>query len=69
MRRNASASEVLRAAITLDGRSPTGIAKVAGVDHAAMSRFLSRKRGMTLKSFDRVAAALELELVPRRRVA
>lgn len=63
------ASEILRAAITISGRSPSRIAKDAGVDHAAMSRFLNRKRGLNLRSFERVAAALDLELAPRRRIA
>jgi len=68
MQRNV-ASDVLRAAITISGKAPSRIAKDAGVDHAAMSRFINRKRGLTLRSFDRVAAVLDLELVQRRRSA
>jgi len=68
MQRNA-ASDVLRAAITMSGKAPSRIAKDAGVDHAAMSRFINRKRGLTLTTFDRVASVLDLELVQRRRSA
>ena len=67
--RRIAPSEVLRAAITDNEKAPHRIAKDAGVDHAAVYRFLRGQRGLNLSSFDRVAAALGLELVPRRRSA
>ena len=61
-----TASETLRAAIVLDDRPVHRIARTANVPPSILSRFMSRERGMTIRSFDRVAAAVGLELRPRR---
>jgi hypothetical protein len=59
-------SESLRAAIVLDERPVHRIAKTANVPPTVLSRFMRRERGMNTRSFDRVAAAVGLELRPRR---
>lgn len=62
-------TDALRAAIILDGRPVQRIAREANVPATIITRFMNRDRGMTTRSFDRVAAAMGLELVPRRRRA
>jgi transcriptional regulator with XRE-family HTH domain len=67
-----SFSSQLRAAIRARRETPYAIAQAAGVDAAALGRFLSGERGLTTPSVDRLFAALGLRLVdgPRRsRVA
>jgi hypothetical protein len=61
-------SDTLRAAIILDERPAHRIAKTANVPPTVLSRFMRRERGMTIRSFDRVAAAVGLELRRRRIV-
>jgi hypothetical protein len=68
MRRTAT-SELLKAAIRVDGRSLNRIARDAGMNTAILSRFVSGQRGMNASSFDRLVAALGYELRPRRRAA
>ena len=60
-----TASETLRAAVILDARPVHRIARTANVPPSILSRFMARERGMTIRSFDRVAAAVGLELRPR----
>jgi|694.fasta_scaffold58269_7 hypothetical protein len=59
-------SDTLRAAVTLDARPVHRIARTANVPPTVLSRFMRGERGMTTRSFDRVAAAVGLELRPRR---
>ncbi len=59
-------SDTLRAAIVLDARPVHRIARTANVPPSILSRFVRGERGMTTRSFDRVAAAVGLELRPRR---
>jgi plasmid maintenance system antidote protein VapI len=64
--RRKTPSEVLKVAIKIDGRPVHRIAKDAGVDHAAVSRFVNGKRGITLLTFDKLASAVNLQVIHRR---
>ena len=61
-------SDILRAAVVLDKRPAHRIARDACVPASVVSRFMAKDRGMTLRSFDRIAAEVGLELRPRRAV-
>lgn len=69
MKRSVTPSETLRAALVLDGRPVRRIALEARVPSTILTRFLKSERGMSIRSLDRVAAVVGLELVPRRRSA
>jgi transcriptional regulator with XRE-family HTH domain len=60
-------SREIRQAIADDGRTPYALAKAAGVDEAAIRRFLTRERSLSLESADRLASALGLTLVRKLR--
>jgi transcriptional regulator with XRE-family HTH domain len=64
----AAASDQLRMVIAARRLTPTAVAKAADVAPSMITRFLNGQRGLTLDTFDRVAAALGLRLVegPRR---
>ena len=59
-------TEGIRRAIEESGLSRYAIAKASGVSEAALSRFMSGKRGLTTATLDRLADVLELEVVARR---
>lgn len=59
-------SEQVRKAIEKSGLSHYEVCKRAGVDQAAMSRFMAGKRGLSLSTVDRLAEALDLELKKRK---
>jgi transcriptional regulator with XRE-family HTH domain len=59
----AKPSEALKAAILDAGLSQNALARMSGVDVAAVSRFLSGKVGLTLNSLDQLAPVLGLALV------
>ena len=65
MRRTAP-SDLLKAAIELDGRSLNRIAREAGVNVSLLSRFTAGRRGISATTLDRLAAVLDLELRPRK---
>lgn len=65
MRRNAP-SDLLKAAIKIDGRSLNRLAQEAGVNVSLLSRFTTGRRGISATTLDRLAAVLDLELRPRR---
>lgn len=69
MQRNSTPTEILKAAIAIDGRPVTRIAKDAGVDHAILSRFVRGERGINLSTFDRVCGVMDLGLQRRRKSA
>ncbi|HUW80209.1 MAG TPA: helix-turn-helix transcriptional regulator, partial [Acidocella sp.] len=55
-------SKQLRRAIVVSGLSCYRIAQLSGVSEAALSRFMSRQRGLALASVDRLADVLGLQL-------
>ena len=57
----------IRQAIAEDGRNLNALAVDAGVDQAAVRRFMSRERSLSLESADRLAVALGLSLVRKSR--
>lgn len=60
-------SEQLRRMMVESGLSQYEIARRSGVDKAALSRFTHGQSGLTTGTLDRLAEALGLELVARRR--
>ena len=65
MRKRLNLSDQVRSAIRCCGRSQYRIAKEAGVDRGALSRFLTGERGLTSESLDRLTDYLGLALCPR----
>jgi hypothetical protein len=61
-------SDVLRKAIQESGRPLRQVAEEAGVDAAAVIRFVNGTRTLRLPSVDRLANVLSLQLVGRRPV-
>ena len=51
-------SEILKAAIILDARTQAAIARDSHISKAILSRFMAGKRGLSTRSFDRVAASM-----------
>lgn len=62
-------SEAMRAAILEDGRPLRQIAREAELPSSSIIRFVNRKRCLSSRSLDRVAAVIGVELRPVRRVA
>ncbi len=60
-------SDSLRAAILTDGRPLRRIARSASLPASSITRFIRRERGLSSRSFDRVAAAVNWELRPASR--
>ncbi|QEG35120.1 helix-turn-helix domain-containing protein [Bythopirellula goksoeyrii] len=60
-------SEQLKAAVLRADCSCYAIHQATGVDEAALSRFLSGERGLSLATVDKLADFLNLELVERKR--
>ena len=65
MKRHPTVSDRLRAAIAAAPVTRYRIAQETGVSQSILSRFASGERGLDLTSVDRLAAYLELDLVPR----
>jgi hypothetical protein len=57
----------IRQSIADDGRSLYAIAGAAGIDEAALRRFVSRERSLSLASTDGLATALGLKLVRKSK--
>jgi len=55
-------STTLRAAVILDGRPIVAIARDARLPHSVISRFVRGERGLTMRSFDRLATVVRLEM-------
>lgn len=68
-KRAASISDQLRHAIESAGVTRYRIAKEVGVSEAALSRFMSGERGLTLSTLDGLAAYLGLTLSKRDSAA
>ena len=63
-------TDQIRRAIAACGVSRYRLWKETGIDQAVLSRFMAGKAGMTLKSLDVLAAALNLRIVvgkPKRK--
>ncbi len=60
-------TEQLQRAIAESGRTRYRIAQESGVSEAALSRFMSGKRGLSTLSIDALAEVLGLELVARTK--
>lgn len=60
-------SDSLRAAIVRDGRPLRQIAAKADVPASSICRFLHRERGLSGRTFDRVAGVVDFELLPAVR--
>ncbi len=58
----AAPSEVLRAEIARRGLTAYAVGKRSGVDVSILQRFLTGERLLSLKSFDKVCAALGMGL-------
>lgn len=59
-------SEQLRRAIEASPMSRYQLAKETGVSQSVLSLFCNKKRGLSLRAIDALAAALDLELKPRK---
>ncbi len=60
-------SAELRRAIRDSGQSLCQISAACGVDDGALSRFMRKRRGLTLRSVDALCRHLGLELRPSER--
>ena len=66
-RRHIDLEESLRQAVRDSGLTRYAVAKGAGVDVAALLRFVSGQRTLTLPSAAKLAAFLRLELRPEKQ--
>jgi hypothetical protein len=66
MRSERTPSAILKAAIILDERTQAAIARDSNISKAILSRFMSGRRGLSTRSFDRVAVSMGYVL---RRIA
>jgi hypothetical protein len=55
-------TDELRAAIDEDERSRYAICRAIDLDPAVLSRFMSRQRGLSLETLDKLARLLDLHL-------
>lgn len=62
-------SETIRAEITRRGLTAYGAAQLVGVDPSVIARFMAGERGLSMRTLDRVCAALELQLQPSPRAS
>lgn len=61
-----SVSDLVRLAIADSGLSLNELSRRTGVDPAALSRFMSGERGITLETFERLADEVRLRVIDRR---
>lgn len=60
-------SEQIRRIIKASGMTRYEIAKRAGIEQSALSRFMSGERGLSTATLDRLGELLDLEVVGGRR--
>ena len=60
-------SEQLRELVRSSGLSMMAVARGAEIDPAALSRFLSGQRGLSMPSLDRLGEFLDVKVTARRR--
>jgi transcriptional regulator with XRE-family HTH domain len=65
-KKRATISDQIRQVIESSGLSRYEICKQAGIDQAAMSRFMSGERGLSTSTLDKLADVLGLEIVTRK---
>ena len=56
-------SDQIRRAVEACGQTPYAIAKTTGISKSTLSRFLSDKRGLPMKTLDLLADHLDLNIV------
>jgi transcriptional regulator with XRE-family HTH domain len=62
-RKPAKLSDQIRQAVDRSGMSRYRICKIIGLDEGMMSRFMSRKMGLSVRTLDNLAAVLRLTIV------
>jgi hypothetical protein len=60
-------SDQIRHAVENCGRTRYAISKATGISEATLSRFMARERGLPMKTLDRLAEHLELQVVTGRK--
>jgi len=60
-------SDQIRRAVAASGLTRYRISKITGIDQAVLSRFMAGKVGLSMSALDRLADALELEVVVRKQ--
>lgn len=60
-------SDQIRRAVAASGLTRYRISKITGIDQAVLSRFMAGKVGLSMSALDRLAEALELEVVARKQ--
>ena len=60
-------SDQIRRAVAASGLTRYRISKITGIDQAVLSRFMAGKVGLSMSALDRLADALELEVVARKQ--
>jgi transcriptional regulator with XRE-family HTH domain len=61
-RKRLKLSDQIRRAVKSSGKSRYAIFKATGIDQATLSRFMSRQDGLPMKTLDRLAEFLDLNL-------
>ena len=60
-------SDQIRRAVAASGLTRYRISKITGIDQAVLSRFMAGKVGLSMSALDRLADALELDVVARKQ--
>ncbi len=66
-RKRVKLSEQVRRAIADCGQTRYRISKATGIDQSTLARFMSGERGLPLKTLDRVADYLDLNITTGKR--
>ncbi|MCK6498497.1 MAG: hypothetical protein L6Q38_03350 [Nitrospira sp.] len=66
MAKKLALSDQIRRAVDASGRSRYSICKEAGIDQAAMSRFMAGDAGLLLEALDRLGQVLDLQVKARK---
>lgn len=61
-RKRRKVSDQVRAAIDRCGMTRYQVAKLAGIDQSAMSRFMSGERGLSMEALDAVGEVIKLKV-------
>ncbi|MCK4850605.1 MAG: helix-turn-helix domain-containing protein [Phycisphaerae bacterium] len=67
VKKQADIEERLRQAIITSHMSRYRISKISGVSEIVLSRFVRRQRSLTLRTAAKLAAALDLDLRPKKK--